>query len=48
MHNPNRRFSLADPNTFVMGFTPGAQVDRVIAYAHVLVTDRYPPFSLAP
>ena len=26
--------SLADQNVFVMGFAPGAQVDRVIAYAH--------------
>ncbi|MGE3623052.1 MAG: penicillin-binding protein activator [Bdellovibrionales bacterium] len=26
--------SLADPNVFVMGFAPGAQVDRVMTYAH--------------
>ncbi len=26
----------------------GRWTNRVIAYAHVLVTDRYPPFRLAP
>ena len=26
----------------------GRWTTRVVAYAHVLVTDRYPPFRLAP
>ena len=26
----------------------GRWTNRVVAYAHVLVTDRYPPFRLAP
>ena len=25
---------LADPNVFVMGFAPGAQVERAVDYAH--------------
>jgi hypothetical protein len=26
----------------------GRYTNRVIGYAHVLITDRYPPFRLAP
>jgi hypothetical protein len=38
----------AGPETFDFLVGVGRWTNRVIAYAHVLVTDRYPPFRLAP